>query len=157
VTVYREDGDDFLAHRVDTYDLITAVQSLRYSPDQLATLKRAYRALKPGGILLVDMVVNLNMPLIDAQGKFVDPKELEKKLLEAGYPVAMKVKSDVLNKYAGYSFAVKKTADKPRLKLPIRLVKIPELELDYMDLIDTEYRGLGQLLPYINYVYQLTV
>lgn len=155
VTLTREDGDDFLVHHVGQYDLITCNQSLRYSPDQLATLKRAYRALKENGVLLVDFVANASMPLIDQAGNVVDPQELLKVLQKKGYHVEIKTLQDSWVKYFAYTFAIRRTSEKAMLKIPVRLVKVPEMTLSRIERFDTEFKLLGTELPGASYVYQL--
>ncbi|CAN5352463.1 hypothetical protein BH10PAT1_BH10PAT1_7270 [soil metagenome] len=156
IKVYREDGDTFLNKHKEQYDLIMAVQSIRYSPDYFATIKKAYRALKPGGILLIDMVQNASMPLVKNDGSLVNPKSLEFKLEAENYDVEIKnISDDRLADFLSYSFAIRKTEDKPTLKLPVKLVVIPEIKMPIEDRFDTKIPLLGIQMNKINYVYQL--
>ncbi len=155
IKVYREDGDDFLNHHIGCYDLITAVESIRYHPDQLATIKRAYRALKEDGVLLVDIIPNASMPLVGKDGKMIHPQLLETALKNKGYDIEIQMKEDPSTKYNAYSVAIRKSKGQPLLKIPVRLIRIRELDMDFFKRFDTDFGTLGLNLPGINYVYQL--
>jgi len=147
ICLIREDGDAFLGRTHRAFELITAVQSIKYFPDQLATIKKAYRRLKPGGVLLVDWVANSSMPMLNEKAQMVNPKLLEKYLLNAGYDVEIAVKPRRSPVYDAYSLAIRKTH--LTLKLPIRLVTVSaEIQRNTFDL-----HRLGSFLPNCRYVY----
>lgn len=153
VSVYRTEGEKFLLQHINYYDLITSVQAMRYSPDQLSVLKKAYRALKINGILLVDSIVNASMPIVDEEFKIIDPKILENKLIQLGYAVEIKNKNQQKG-FFDYSLAIQKIIEKPKLTIPVRLITMAEF-LKRTTLGQNGLQYLGTLLPDIQYVYQL--
>jgi ubiquinone/menaquinone biosynthesis C-methylase UbiE len=155
VTVYRQDADQFLTAHQNRYDLITSSQAIRYAPDAFATLKRMYRSLRTGGVLLVDMIYNDSMPLVQKSGGPINPEVIQDYLRKRGYQCEVVAMEDFGQKYEMFSFAIRKSADKSLLKLPVRLVRIPELELSRSGRIMSQFPSLGAQKPnQTNYVYE---
>lgn len=108
---------------------------------------------------MIDFVFHKAIPILDGQGNVVSPKVLEAKLLEAGVQVEVVEKGETIDGFMGYSVSLKKTADNPRLSLPVRLVEVAE----YPELVkemnknrnERERDDYHHIYYDLKYVYQL--
>lgn len=154
ITVYRQDGDEFLRQNVNRYDLIYSVQAFRYSPDHFRSLKLAYMALKKNGILLIDAIIDSSRPLVHKDGTVVTGAELQQILIKNGDEAEVISIDDSTGIFRYFSIAMKKTHN--RLKLPFKLVKRPELEKTLFQRFNTPFEAIGfDQSAEVGYVYEL--
>lgn len=157
VNVVRQDVDEFLEtfDRNERPDLIYMSRLLTHMHNPLLTLQESYNALAENGTLLVDEIDNYQSPLIDHEGRPVNPNHMLKSLKEEGYDVEMVVDDEVENDvYKAYKFAIRKTVDHPELHLPVRIVLPEQVGVDLDSARATETSPFYHVPREIKYLYQ---
>lgn len=166
VTVIRQDIDEYLkkflglerqreeaGQETTRPDFIYMSKLLRWVPHPLSTIKKAYNALATDGILLIDEVLNSQSPLLDSTGKPADPSQLESALQQEGYDVEIVSTKHSVNGVRGtYTFAIRKTADHPRLNLPITPITPDQAGID----LERHNSPLIYVPERVKYLYKLT-
>lgn len=157
VAIVRMDVEEYLRtyDRSERPDIIYMSRLLEWVPHPLSTIKKAYNALANDGILLVDAMLNEMFPLISPEGNVLHPNLLEKELKKDGYDVQIVTDEGEDTKIPEtYSFAIRKTENHSRLRLPIRPVPPEEVNIDLMN--RSADSPFANVLKNTQYVYMLT-